>query len=101
MKYIKLLYYFFTPRNNYLRFGLIFLLTFSILAIYLNFQGMSCLKQLAPYYSSNIGDAKIESIESLEMNCFIVTNSYVYSIFGIIIGVILILVYFFKIKKRK
>ena len=62
---------------------------------------MTCLKELAPYYSSNLGDTKIKSIESLEMNCFIVTNSYVYSIFGIIIGIILISVYFFKIKKRK
>jgi hypothetical protein len=65
-------------------------------ALYLNFQGMRCLSDLAQ------GDRTIFSadrLEEMERNCSIITNSYVYSIYGIIVGVILIAVAL--VKKRK
>jgi hypothetical protein len=35
----------------------------------------------------------------MERDCFIVTNSYVYSLFGVVAGIIMIIVWFAK--KRK
>lgn len=103
LKYIKLIYYFLTPQNNYLRVGLFLLITFSFLSIYLNLQGFNCLSELSRYYNNDsdiVTNSNIQSIEDVELKCFIVTNLYVYSIFITIIGIILILFYYFKKRKN-
>ena len=65
-------------------------------ALYLNFQGMKCLSDLAQadrtFFSA-------EHLEEMEWNCSIITNSYVYSVYGSIVGVILIVIAL--VKKRK
>lgn len=65
-------------------------------ALYLNFQGMKCLSDLA---QSDRTILSADRLEEMERNCFIITNSYVYSIYGIIVGVILVAVAL--VKKRK
>lgn len=41
-----------------------------------------------------------EHLEEIERNCAIITNSYVYSIYGIIIGIILIVIGVIKSGKK-
>ena len=65
-------------------------------ALYLNFQGMKCLSDLAQV-DRTIFSA--EHLEEMECNCSIITNSYVYSVYGSIVGVILIVIAL--VKKRK
>jgi hypothetical protein len=65
-------------------------------AIYLNFQGFKCLSDLAQVDRSLLTP---ELLEEMERNCSIITNSYVYSVYGIIIGIILIVMGL--LKKRK
>lgn len=60
-------------------------------AIFLNMLGASCLTQLARIDRS----LTTESVEELERNCFIITNSYVYSLFGVVAGAIM-LAYWYK-----
>jgi hypothetical protein len=38
-------------------------------------------------------------LEEMESNCFIITNSYVYSVYGIIMGIILIIIGVVKSRK--
>lgn len=65
-------------------------------AIVLNVLGAACLTQLARIDRSSI---MTESVDELERNCFIITNSYVYSLFGVVAGAIL-LVYWYKKNKK-
>jgi hypothetical protein len=65
-------------------------------AIYLNFQGIRCLSDLAQVDRTVFS---AERLEEMERNCSIVTNSYVYSVYGIIIGIILLVIAL--VKKRK
>jgi hypothetical protein len=65
-------------------------------ALYLNFQGMRCLSDLA---QADRIILSAERLEEMERNCSIITNSYVYSVYGIIVGVILIVIAL--VKKRK
>jgi hypothetical protein len=65
-------------------------------AIFLNMLGASCLTQLARIDRSSI---MTESVEELERNCFIITNSYVYSLFGVVAGAIM-LAYWYKKNKK-
>jgi len=41
-----------------------------------------------------------EHLEEMERNCSIITNSYVYSVYGIIIGVILLVIGVIKSRKK-
>ncbi|MDP8886217.1 MAG: hypothetical protein M3M91_00340 [Thermoproteota archaeon] len=41
-----------------------------------------------------------EHLEEMERNCAIITNSYVYSVYGIIIGVILLVIGIIKSRKK-
>jgi len=66
------------------------------IAIYLNFQGFRCLSDLAQVDRSVLTSERLEEMQS---NCFIITNSYVYSIYGVIIGIILMGIGL--VKKRK
>lgn len=77
-----------------------------IFSISLNLQSISCLTQLAQLYNSGTGIDRTNNtitdptIIDLQRNCFIITNSYVFSLFGIIIGVIIIIVGWKKTRAR-
>ena len=66
------------------------------IAIYLNFQGFRCLTELGQLDRSIVPP---EIVEGMERNCAITTNSYVYSIYGVVSGIVLIVAGFMK--KRK
>lgn len=72
----------------------------AILSLFLNFQSFNCLTKLSEYYNSPLEiDPQNNTTIDLQRNCFIITNSYVFSVFGIIIGVIILIVGYWK--KRK
>lgn len=82
--------------KKYIYIGAITLAASGAVAIYLNFQGVKCLSDLVQVDRSVLTP---ERLEEMERNCFIITNSYVYSVYGIIVGIILIVIGF--LKKRK
>ncbi len=81
---------------NYLVAGILMVALSGSAAIVLNVLGAACLTQLARIDRSSI---MTESVDELERNCFIITNSYVYSLFGVVAGAIL-LVYWYKKNKK-
>lgn len=78
--------------DGYCYYGLFFIAIFSVLALDLNSEGFRCLSILSQL------DAPLRdpSLRVLEWNCFLVTNSYVYSLFGIAIGGILLFIWYRK-----
>ena len=76
--------------------GAITLAVSGAVAIYLNFQAVKCLSDLAQVDRSAI---TLERLEEMEENCSIITNSYVYSVYGVIIGITLIVIGL--VKRRK
>jgi hypothetical protein len=62
-------------QTKYLLTGIALVAAGGGLAIFLNFQGYSCLSQLAVINRSTYPPA---ALDELEHNCFIITNSYVY-----------------------
>jgi hypothetical protein len=58
-------------------------------ALYLNSQGIKCLSDLAQVDRTLFTS---DRLEEMERNCFMITNSYVYSVYGVIVGIILILI---------
>jgi hypothetical protein len=73
-----------------------------ILSLFLNFQSFNCLTKLSEYYNSPLEiDPQNNTTIDLQRNCFIITNSYVFSVFGIIIGVIILIVGYWKKKKNQ
>ena|SRR6185436_12481163 len=101
LKSLKLLFYLITSRTNrYYTVGSCILLISAILSIYLNFQSFNCLTKLSEYYNSQIRtDSQNNIFIDLQRNCFIITNSYVFAVFGVIIGIIIIIIGHWK--KRK
>lgn len=101
LKSLKLLYYLITSRTNrYYTVGSCILIISAILSIYLNFQSFNCLTELSEYYNSQIRtDSQNNIFIDLQRNCFIITNSYVFAVFGVIIGIITIIIGHWK--KRK
>jgi hypothetical protein len=83
--------------EKYIYVGAITLAASGGAAIYLNFQGVKCLSDLAQVDTSIL---TAEHLEEMERNCAIITNSYVYSIYGIIIGIILIVIGVIKSGKK-
>jgi hypothetical protein len=74
----------------------------AILSLFLNFESFNCLTKLSEYYNSPLEiDPQNNTTIDLQRNCFIITNSYVFSVFGIIIGVIILIVGYWKKKKNK
>ena len=74
----------------------------AVLSLFLNFQSFNCLTKLSEYYNSPLEiDPQNKTTVDLQRNCFIITNSYVFSVFGILIGVIILLVGYCKKKKNK
>jgi hypothetical protein len=82
--------------TKYIYIGAITLAASGAVAIYLNFQGIKCLSDLAQVDRSVLTP---ERLEEMERTCSIITNSYVYSVYGIIVGIILIVIGL--VKKRK
>ena len=78
--------------DRFFYYGIFFIAVFSVLASDLNSEGFRCLSIL------NQEEARLTDpyLRMLEWNCFIVTNSYVYSLFGIAIGGILLFVWYRK-----
>jgi predicted PurR-regulated permease PerM len=108
--------YYAVKKNNYLKASTILIFTCSIFATILNIEGSNCLnkinslgnesqqkinktdQQIQPQKQVNqnqIERAKNESFELLQY-CFLVTNLFIYSLYGIIIGVIIIIVWYLK-----
>jgi hypothetical protein len=105
LKSLKLLFYLITSRRyKYYTIGSFILIISTILSIYLYFQSFNCLTELSQYYNSqdkidNQNNTLIDqTISNMQRNCFIVTNSYVFSLFGGIIGIIIIIIGFWKRK---
>ena len=82
--------------RRHLYAGAIFLVASGVATVYLYFQGFRCLTDLA---SLDRSIAPPGIVEEMERNCALVTNSYVYSIYGVIAGIVLVVVGFMK--KRK
>ncbi len=116
--------YYAIKKNNYLKISTLLIFTFSIFATILNIEGSNCLIKI----NSLINEQKMnktggsfqhqlqqqqqqqqqmqnqserETRESFDLMryCFLVTNLYVYSLFGIIIGIMIIGVWYIKYKK--
>ena len=112
--------YYAVKKNNYLKISTLLIFTFSIFATILNIEGSNCLTKI----NSLINEQKMnktggsfqqqllqqqqmqnqserETRESFELlrYCFLFTNLYVYSLFGIIIGMIIIVAWYIKYKK--
>src|SRR5919107_5280055 len=83
--------------KKYIYIGTIMLAASGAVAIYLNFQGVKCLSDLVQVDRSILA---LEHLEEMERNCSIITNSYVYSVYGIISGVILIVIGVIKSRKK-
>ncbi|HEX2106846.1 MAG TPA: hypothetical protein VHF28_03860 [Nitrososphaera sp.] len=82
--------------TRYMYVGAITLAASGGAAIYLNFQGVKCLSDLMQVDRSIL---TAEHLEEMEWNCSIITNSYVYSVYGIIIGIILMVIGLIKSRK--
>jgi hypothetical protein len=63
------------------------------IAIYLNFQGVRCLFDLALVDRSVTTPGQLEE---MERNCSIITNSYIYSVYGFVAGIVLVVTGFIK-----
>ena len=85
------------PDDRYLHVGLIVLGIGGAAATYLNFEGMSCLVALSRADEHVFAQ---QSLEELQEKCFVITNAYVYSLFVVVAGLSLIVVWIIK-KRRK
>jgi hypothetical protein len=114
-------YYYAIRKNNYLKISIVLIATFSIFAVILNIEGSNCLSKINSLINeqqlNNTGQTQTqtqtqqsESQQNENENemresiglinyCFLVTNLYVYSLFGIIIGIIIIAIWYMKYKK--
>lgn len=80
----------------YLSVGIIILAVSGAAALYLNFQGVRCLSDLALIDRSVVPP---ELLEEMARNCAVVTNSYVYSTYAVVAGIVFVIMGF--LKKRK
>ena len=80
-------------KNRYLKVGLFLLITGAILALYLNNEGVKCLSELSGSGGMTSGNTQLEQLKGI---CFFITNSYVYSLFGLITGSLIIIVWYSK-----
>ncbi|MDQ3840580.1 MAG: hypothetical protein M3297_15080 [Thermoproteota archaeon] len=80
-------------KNRYLKVGLFLLIVGAVLAVYLNNEGIKCLSELSRSENSSSDNIQIAVLRG---NCFFITNSYVYSLLGLIIGASIIVVWYLK-----
>lgn len=78
--------------SKYFIMGIVLLAAGASSAVLLNLQGASCLSQLAGLDRS----AMPAGAADLERDCFIITNSYVYSLFAAVIGAAVLAYWFWK-----
>lgn len=118
--------YYAVKKNNYLKVSSLLIIFCSISAIILNFEGINCLNQIntaikthyainntsnkqntpsnqnpilqEPLKNATLDQKFLNDTYELRKHCFIVTNLYVYSLFGIIIGFILIAIWYSRFK---
>ena len=83
-------------KNRYLKVGTILLIASAVMAIYLNYEGVNCLSELS--MRENTIPDNSQELDQLKGKCFFITNSYVYSLFGLIIGSLIIAVWYSKYK---
>lgn len=76
-------------QSKYLFTGVALAAVGGALAVYLNMQGAACLTQLAAFDGSALPSA---GFEQLKRNCAVITNSYVYSLFAVVAGIIVLAV---------
>jgi hypothetical protein len=81
-------------KNRYLKVGMILLIAGAVMAIYLNNEGINCLSELGR--TTNMSPDNNLALEQLKGYCFFITNAYVYSLFGLIIGLLIIIVWYSK-----
>ena len=81
-------------KNRYLKVGLILVIAGAIMVIYLNNEGVKCLSEISRRQNASLEDN--QELEQLRGTCFFITNSYFYSIFGVIIGSMIIIVWYSK-----
>ncbi len=62
-------------------------------AIYLNFQGVKCLSDFAQIDRSIVPP---ELLKEMERNCAVDANSYIYSVYAVVAGIVLVVVGFMK-----
>ena len=80
-------------KNRYLKVGLFLLIAGAVLAVYLNNEGIKCLSAISRSENIRSDDTQLDVLKG---NCFFITNSYVYSLFGLIIGALIIVVWYLK-----
>jgi len=83
--------------QKYLYIGAVIVAASSAIVTYLNFQGARCLSVLAELDRSVVPP---DLAEELERNCAITTNSYVYSLYGVVAGIVLVMMGFMKRKNN-
>jgi hypothetical protein len=81
---------------RYLHVGAVIIAVSGAIAIYLNFQGARCLTDIARLDRSVVPP---ELVEEMERNCAVLTNSYVYCLYGVVTGIVLVVIGFMK-KRR-
>ena len=84
--------------SKYLHAGVIAIAISGVAAVYLNFEGVRCLSVLSRSDETAYSQREIEEASA---NCFIITNSYVYSLFGVVAGVILVVLWASKRKRLR
>lgn len=82
---------------KYLAIGAGLLAVGSVVAVLLNIQGASCLTQLARVDRSAFPP---DVLEQMEQNCFVITNSYVYSLFAAVAGAVVLGYWYFKRRRQ-
>jgi hypothetical protein len=111
--------YYAIKKNNYLKASTLLIFTCSIFATILNIEGTNCITKINSSEAAAVAaneqkinktsqqqqnivnqnqsskEKKIESFKFVQY-CFLVTNLYVYSLYGIIIGIIIIVAWYIK-----
>ena len=114
--------YYAIKKNNYLKISTLLIVACSLFAGILNFEGSNCInkinsltselkinktgqqqqqQQITPIQQLYKNQSEKERKDSfaLVQHCFLITNLYVYSIYGIIIGIIIIVIWYIKYKR--
>ena len=112
--------YYAIKKNNYLKISTLLIVTCSLFAGILNSEGSNCItkinsltneliinktgqqqQQITPIQQIYKNQSEKEKKESfaLVQHCFVITNLYVYSLYGITIGIIIIVVWYIKYKR--
>jgi hypothetical protein len=77
---------------RYLYSGAIALAISGAAAVYLNFEGVRCMNEL----NTTEELQSQQALKDASTSCFVITNSYVYSLFGVVVGMILLVIWAFK-----